>query len=78
MHNEIPPIPLHYFKKAGCIDLVYRLHEPTLFLQVAKTHGASFICDGLGMLVEQAALGFAKWHAKVPQTSSVLRLFRQA
>ncbi|MCS5709819.1 shikimate dehydrogenase [Candidatus Berkiella aquae] len=77
LYNEIPPIPLHYFEKTCCIDLAYRLKEPTVFLQVAKDHGASYIYDGLGMLVEQAALGFAKWHAKVPETQSVIKQLRQ-
>lgn len=76
LSNEIPPIPMDYFARACCIDLAYRLKESTPFLQAAKTHQASNTFDGLGMLVEQAALGFARWHGKQPNTMPVLQMLR--
>ena len=42
------------------------------FLEQADSAGVKTICDGLGMLVEQAALSFAYWEGIMPETDSVL------
>lgn len=41
------------------------------FLHWAREAGARAACDGLGMLVEQAADAFALWHGPRPQTEPV-------
>jgi shikimate dehydrogenase len=41
------------------------------FLRWAREAGAKAACDGLGMLVEQAADAFALWHGPRPQTDPV-------
>lgn len=35
------------------------------------------VCDGLGMLVEQAALSFSIWHDRTPQTESLMTELKQ-
>lgn len=77
LENKKPPLAPHFLKGACCIDLAYRQHELTPFLEWAKAQQAAMTIDGLGMLVEQAALAFALWHGKQPQTADVLRALRQ-
>lgn len=54
-------------------DMVYGLD--TAFLAAARAAGAR-VCDGLGMLVEQAAESFFIWRGVRPQTRSVLARLR--
>ena len=62
--------------EAWAVDLVYgRAALP--FLQSAQTQGAQTL-DGLGMLVEQAALAFERWHGLRPQTLPVLDALRRS
>lgn len=72
LDNSIPAIPVSIIKNACCIDLAYRLKAHTPFLHWSMENRASKIIDGLGMLVEQAALGFALWHGKTPDTKAVI------
>ena len=44
------------------------------FLGWAREAGARTACDGLGMLVEQAADAFELWHGRRPQTEPVYAL----
>jgi shikimate dehydrogenase len=46
------------------------------FLGWARAAGARLACDGLGMLVEQAADAFALWHGPRPQTEPVYAQLR--
>jgi shikimate dehydrogenase len=45
----------------------------TPFLQLAKKAGVGRCVDGVGMLVEQAALAFEWWRGVRPQTQAVIR-----
>ena len=46
------------------------------FLDWARAAGAKAACDGLGMLVEQAADAFALWHGRRPDTDPVYARLR--
>ena len=61
-------------------DLAYSRgeHPVTAFMQWALDHGATQAFDGLGMLVEQAAMSFSIWNdGKFPDTTSVIELCRE-
>ncbi|HUP92317.1 MAG TPA: shikimate dehydrogenase [Solimonas sp.] len=61
---------------AACYDLSYgKVHAP--FRAWATEQGAAKIADGLGMLVEQAALAFELWRGVRPQTAPVLQELRR-
>jgi shikimate dehydrogenase len=64
--------------EAFCYDLTYASgpDPDTTFCRWAAAHGARRVADGLGMLVEQAALAFALWRGTVPATAPVLELLR--
>lgn len=61
-------------KECFCYDMMYA-NELTVFLKWAELHGAKTM-DGLGMLVEQAALSFELWREKSPATHIVLEQLR--
>lgn len=56
-----------------CYDLAYGTSAQP-FLDWAKQHNTKNYCDGLGMLVEQAAEAFYIWHNIRPETKSVIKL----
>lgn len=58
-----------------CYDLRYTLNGLTPFVLLAQRAGMR-ACDGLGMLVEQAAEAFCDWHGFLPETQDVLRTLR--
>lgn len=62
--------------RALCYDLSYG-KAATDFLAWARTAGARYAFDGLGMLVETAADAFELWHAKRPDTDPVYLELRQ-
>lgn len=68
--GEAPALPRTLFA-AGALayDMVYGRDTP--FLAAARALGAR-ACDGLGMLVEQAAESFFLWRAVRPDTQAVL------
>ena len=62
LSNQLPPITsaiLH--PNSFCYDLVYDKSRETTFTRWAKDHGVAS-CDGLGMLIGQAAEAFYQWH----------------
>lgn len=62
--------------RALCYDLSYGVAAVD-FLAWAKTAGARYAFDGLGMLVETAADAFELWHGKRPDTEPVYLALRQ-
>jgi shikimate dehydrogenase len=64
-------------KNALVYDLAYAQIGTTNFVNWCKKNGATIAIDGLGMLVEQAALSFSIWHdGKYPHTQSVIAQLR--
>ena len=57
--------------QALATDLVYAPLD-TVFLQKARARGCPTV-DGLGMLLHQAAPGFARWFGQMPQVTDQLR-----
>ena len=62
--------------RALCYDLSYG-PAAVSFVTWAKTAGARYAFDGLGMLVETAADAFALWHGQRPDTEPVYQWLRQ-
>ncbi|MGP1664522.1 MAG: shikimate dehydrogenase [Rhodanobacter sp.] len=62
--------------RALCYDLSYGAAAIS-FLAWAKTAGARYTFDGLGMLLETAADAFELWHEQRPDTEPVYQLLRQ-
>jgi len=57
-------------RDALCYDLSYgRIAQP--FIDWARAAGAANVCDGIGMLVEQAAEAFELWHGVRPATAAI-------
>lgn len=72
--GNIPNIPKSVVEGALCYDLMYGKETP--FMNWANENSARKVSDGLGMLVEQAALSFSFWLGKNPQTKPVIELVR--
>jgi shikimate dehydrogenase len=72
--GNIPHIPQGVVEGALCYDLMYGVETP--FMKWANKHSARKVSDGLGMLVEQAALSFYFWLGKNPQTKPVIDSIR--
>jgi len=76
--GDLPPLPDNLLtEKSAAYDMMYAA-EATVFMAWAKQQGASYIFDGLGMLVEQAAESFNIWRGVKPSTSNVINLIRQS
>jgi len=68
-------LPAWYQPETVCVDLSYGLGV-TPFLQAVQQLGVTRRIDGLGMLVEQAALAYAIWRGCRPHTHSVINSLR--
>jgi len=53
---------------------MYGIETP--FMKWANENSARKVSDGLGMLVEQAALSFSFWLGKKPQTKPIIDSIR--
>lgn len=75
--GELPPLPDAVVNGSTCVyDMMYG-KEPTPFLDWASKLGAAKIIDGLGMLVEQAAVSFELWRGIKPDSKQVLQDLRE-
>lgn len=73
--DSLPPLPSGLFKPGAlAYDMMYGKQTP--FLRYAQEQGASKIADGLGMLIEQAAVAFQKWRDVSPNTAPVIAKLR--
>jgi len=71
-NGDLPPIlPEVFAAKCVAYDMSYAA-EPTVFEVWCVNNGASKVCNGLGMLVEQAAESFFIWRNRRPDTKPVL------
>lgn len=72
--GEALPLPNVIFAK-NCLayDMMYGRETP--FMKQARENGAQ-VADGLGMLVEQAAVAFELWRNVPPETQSVIQKIR--
>lgn len=71
--GELPPVPASVFRRAS---LAYELAYGkglTPFLRLARESGVERVCDGVGMLVEQAAEAFAWWRGVRPGTREMIQ-----
>ena len=72
LQDELPAIPEHCLTKSElAYDLMYA-STATPFMTFAAQAGARQQSDGLGMLVEQAAVAFSIWHGYKPETQTVI------
>jgi shikimate dehydrogenase len=77
LKHEAPPIDPETFNDCTlAYDLVYAA-DPTPFMELARSGGAKTVCDGLGMLIEQAAESFLLWRGVRPDTAPVYRELRE-
>jgi shikimate dehydrogenase len=83
-HGAVAPCDPAAAAGAFCYDMIYAAAgdssgvADTAFCRWAAAHGASRVADGLGMLVEQAALAFRLWRGVEPETGPVLESLRRA
>lgn len=70
--GSLPRFPVGLFaENAAFYDLSYGAAAKP-FAQWALADGAQRVADGFGMLVEQAAISFALWLGREPETQNVL------
>ena len=69
LSSEVPGIDPRLVSGAFCYDMVYG--GDTTFCIWAREAGAAEVADGLGMLIEQAALAFALWRGELPDTRPI-------
>ena len=72
LHEEVFSLPDHILKNAFFYDIAYG----QTMLQQAQNKGARACCDGLGMLIEQAAESFYVWRNIRPDTQTIFEMLR--
>jgi shikimate dehydrogenase len=76
LSQQLPPISDSIVdSKSFCYDLAYS-DTATVFMQWAQQRGVHGCCDGIGMLIEQAAESYAIWRGVYPDTQPVFKLLR--
>jgi len=71
LHGEAPPFPPSIVgRDSACYDLSYAMAD-TPFVRWARSAGAARVCQGWGMLVEQAAEACLIWRGVRPDTAPV-------
>lgn len=74
--DALPALPINLVAPRGAaIDLSYG-EAAVPFLAWARSARAHDCIDGLGMLVEQAAESFQRWHRVRPETDAVYAMLR--
>ena len=74
--GQIPTLPRALVgRRTAAVDLSYG-EAAIPFLAWARASGCHDMVDGLGMLVEQAALSFARWNAVEPETDAIYGALR--
>ena len=74
--GQIPGLPRALVgRRTAAVDLSYG-EAAIPFLAWARASGCHDMVDGLGMLVEQAALSFARWTGKEPETDAIYGTLR--
>ena len=77
-NDGLPTLPGSLIgRRTAAVDLNYG-EAAVPFLAWGRASGARAVVDGLGMLVEQAALSFARWHGVHPETDAVYGELRAA
>ncbi len=77
LYGDIPDLPaMGLAEETLAYDMMYS-DEATVFMNWALERGMTRVCDGLGMLVEQAAESFAIWHGVRPETGPVIHSMRK-
>jgi len=77
LSDALPPLPDGVFAPGSlAYDTMYG-KGLTSFLAFAEQQNAHHLADGLGMLVEQAALSFHIWRGVRPDTRPVIAALRQ-
>ena len=79
LRDQVPEIDPSVVRGALCYDMVYASEKgrATAFCHWSLAAGAAGISDGLGMLVEQAALAFELWRGVLPDSEAVLGELRR-
>ncbi|QSX79287.1 shikimate dehydrogenase [Agrilutibacter solisilvae] len=73
----LPTLPMSLMgRRSAAVDLSYG-EVAIPFLSWARAAGAHERTDGLGMLVEQAAESFQRWHQVRPETDAVYAKLRE-
>lgn len=75
--QSLPALNSAWFtEKTVCYDMMYA-DEPTPFIATVRAQfGVQSAWDGLGMLLEQAALAFDCWRDQQPNTAPVMQMLR--
>lgn len=76
--DDVPPMAAGVVApgRTACYDMMYG-KAPTAFCRWATEQGALKVLDGLGMVVEQAAVAFRQWRGVEVDTAPALASLRQ-